>query len=69
MWKKAYIRLMFVVIMAVAGLAILSASRPASTASARECTDSQEPRCENKNQGDFMVWESLNRTVLNAIQF
>jgi DNA-binding GntR family transcriptional regulator len=69
MWKKAYIRLMFVAIMAVAGLAIASAWRPASTASARECTDSQEQSRENKNQGDFMVWESLNRTVLNAIQF
>jgi maltose-binding protein MalE len=70
MWRKAYIRLMFLVIMAVAGLVVFAAASRVNTTTAKECTDSHEQQsCENKNQGEFVIWESLNRTVLSAVNF
>jgi hypothetical protein len=69
MWRKAYIRLMFLVIMAVAGLVVFAAASRVNTTTNKECTDSHELNCENKNQGEFVIWESLNRTVLSAVNF
>ena len=71
MWKKAFIRLTFVVMLAFAALLVVSASKTkVITAPVEKCPNGKECCKNNTNQGDnLMFWESMSRTILGSIQF
>lgn len=71
MWKKTFIRLAFVMVVATMGLMVLAAAnKKRSIQTAKECTTNLEKCPEVKeSQGDFIIWESLSRTVLSAVQY
>jgi hypothetical protein len=70
MWKKTFIRLGFVMVIATIGLLVVAANNKVVRTN-KECSVNQE-KCtvkEDKAQGDFIIWESLSRTVLSAVQY
>ena len=70
MWKKTFIRLVFVMLVATMGLMVVAAANKKSQQATKECTNSLE-KCPaaKESQGDFIIWESLSRTVLSAVQY
>jgi hypothetical protein len=71
MWKKAFIRLTFVLMLASMALLVVSASKTkVMTSPVEKCPNGQEC-CKSKNsQGDnTMFWESVSSTILGSIQF
>jgi hypothetical protein len=68
MWRKTYIRFMFFVMIIAGALMVTSASRSANKTTNTECSDSKEQCCEKRNQGEFIIWESLSRTIMATVQ-
>lgn len=71
MWKRTFIRLLFVMVVATIGLLVFAAASSKTAQSNKECSANPE-KCtlkEDKTQGDFIIWESLSRTVLSAVQY
>lgn len=70
MWKKTFIRLGFVMLVATMGLMVVAAANKRSMRAAKECTNTAEkcPATE-KSQGDFIIWESMGRTVMSAVSY
>jgi hypothetical protein len=70
MWKKTFIRLAFVMVVASMGLLVVAAANKKSVQASQECAYNEE-NCpdQDKNQADFIIWESLGRTVLSAVQY
>jgi hypothetical protein len=71
MWKKTLIRLVFVTVVATVGLLVVAASTNNKSLPDKECSNTEE-KCtqkEDKSKGDFIIWESLSRTVLSAVQY
>jgi uncharacterized membrane protein len=71
MWKKTFIRLMFVMLVATLGILVVAAANNKVVRANKECAATEE-KCagkEDKGQGDFIIWESLSRTVLSAVQY
>ena len=70
MWKKTFIRLAFVMVIATMGLMVVAAANKRSMQAAKDCTNALE-KCPaaTDSQGDFIIWESLSRTVLSAVQY
>lgn len=70
MWKKTFIRLMFVMLVATVGMLVLGAVNKRAVQANKECAAPE--KCSgnaNADQGDFIIWESLSRTVLSAIEY
>jgi hypothetical protein len=69
MWKKTFIRLGLVMLIALAGL-LLVAAADRKIQSARECAriGIQCPETDN-SQSDLMIWESLSRSIFSATRF
>ena len=71
MWKKTFIRLIFVMLVATVGILVVAAANNKVVQANKECAATEE-KCTNKDdkgQGDFIIWESLSRTVLSAVQY
>ena len=71
MWKKTFIRLLFVMLVATVGMLVLAAANRKVVQANKECTASEE-KCtskDDKGQSDFVIWESLSRTVLSAVEY
>ena len=70
MWKKAFIRLTFVLMLASMALLVVSASKSSKSAPVEKCPNGQECCKKSNNQGDnMMIWESVSRTILGSIQY
>jgi len=70
MWKKAFIRLTFVIMLASVALLVVSASKTrVITAPVEKCPNGE--CCKNSNsQGDNpLFWESVSGTILGSVQF
>ena len=70
MWKKTFIRFGIVVLVATVGVLVVAANNKVVKAK-KECAENVE-KCALKAdqaQGDFIIWESLSRTVLSAVQY
>ena len=70
MWKKTFIRLAFVMLVATMGLMVVGAANKKSMQATKECSNTAEkcPSVDN-SQADFTIFESLSRTVLSAVQY
>ena len=70
MWKKTFIRLAFVMLVATMGLMVVAAANKKSMQAAKECTNPVE-KCPSldKSQADFTIFESLSRSVFSAVQY
>ena len=71
MWKRTFIRIFLVLLVATAGLLVVAAANKKMLPGNSECASSQE-KCSSSDetgQGEFLIWESLNRNVLSAIDF
>ena len=71
MWKKTFVRLVFVMLVATAGMLVVTAANKKVIENNKEC-DSTEEKCalqEEKDKGDFIIWESLGRSVFSAVQY
>jgi hypothetical protein len=71
MWKKTFVRLLFIMLAVTMGVLMFAAATYEAPQANKECTAKEEKCCnkEDKGQGDFIIWESLSRTVLSAIQY
>ena len=68
MTSKTFIRLMFVLIVATSGLLLFASSKTTDNKT-QECPLSKEKQeCNQAAKGDLMIWESLSRHLLTAIQ-
>ena len=71
MWKKTFIR------SAIIGLAILAtlvvfASATATQTDTDECnpaTSAAKEGCEKKAQADFIIWETLGKTIMSSVSY
>lgn len=70
MWKKTFIRLVFVMLVATMGLLVVAASNKRMVSGTKECSNTEEKCTEkaNKKQGDFIILESFSRTILSIVQ-
>lgn len=69
MWKKTFIRSIFIGMVVLAGLLVFATTRSSKKTPPADCIQSQKECCEKKSQGDFIIWESLSRTVLVNLQY
>jgi len=70
MWKRAFIRLTFVLMLASMALLVVSASKTVNKAPVEKCPNDQECCKKRNNQADnMMIWESVSRTILGSIQY
>lgn len=66
MWKKAFIRLALVLLIVAGGMLVFAASR---TGQALKSQCSNTENCDdNQSRGEFMIWESLSRTIMTNVQ-
>ena len=69
MWKKAFIRLMLIAIVVAGGLLALAASHTAKALKSKCANAKAGEECEeNKAQGEFIIWESLSRTIMTSVK-
>lgn len=71
MWKKSFIRLIFVLLVATTGLLVVAAANKKILPVNTDCVSAQE-KCttgDENSQADFLIWESWNRAVMSAVQF
>jgi hypothetical protein len=69
MWKKAFIRLTFILMLSSVALLVISASKTKISAPVEKCPNGKEC-CKSNNQSDnMMIWESVSRTILGSIQY
>lgn len=74
MWKKTFIRSSFIGLVILAALAVFAST---SNKTARfetepeECSSSSAAKeaCEKKAQADFIIWESLGKTVVSYLSY
>jgi hypothetical protein len=70
MWKKAFIRLTLILMLASGALLVVSASKIKNNAPAEKCPDGKECCKKSTSQSDnMMIWESVSRTILGSIQY
>jgi len=69
MWKKTLVRLSFVMLVATTGLLVVAAANRKPLL-AKEC-EATEVKCPDvdKSPADFIIWESLSRTALSAVNY
>ena len=66
MWKKAITRLILVAVVVAGSLLVFAASRTAATLKS-ECQATGQ--CDDNNsKGEFIIWESLSRTVMATVR-
>jgi hypothetical protein len=69
MWKKTFIRSFFVGLVVLAGLMVFATTRSIKNTVIENCASADKENCEKKSQGDFLIWESLSRTIMTNIQY
>ena len=69
MWKKTFIRSFFLGMVVLAGLMVFATTRSIKNTVIEDCAKSGKESCEGKTQGDFLIWESLSRTIMASIQY
>jgi hypothetical protein len=69
MWKKTFIRSTLIVMVALAGIFVFATTHTSKKPVNRECSQSDKDCCDNKNQSDFIIWESLSRAIAANAQF
>lgn len=69
MWKKTFIRSTLIGMVILACLLVFATTHSPEPSGSDNCTKSQKECCEKKTQGDFIIWESLGRTLMTNIQY
>ena len=69
MWKKTFIRSFFIGMVVLAGLLVFATTHASKKPAEEDCIKSQKECCEKKTQSDFIIWESLSRTIMGNIQY
>mgnify|MGYP001348815900 CR=1 FL=1 len=69
MWKKTFIRSFFLGLVVLAGLMVFATTHPVKRTVTENCSSADKENCEKMTQGDFLIWESLTRTIMTAIQY
>ena len=72
MWKKTFIRSTLILLVALAGIFVFATTHTTKTTKkpvSRDCLKSNKDCCNNKNQSEFLIWESLSRAIAANAQF
>jgi hypothetical protein len=69
MWKKTFIRSTLILLVALAGIFVFATTHTAKKPVSRDCLKSDKDCCNNKNQSEFLIWESLSRAIAANAQF
>ena len=69
MWKKTFIRSTLIGMVILACLLVFATTHSPKTTVTDECTKSEKEGCEKKTQGDFIILETLSRTLMSNIQY
>jgi hypothetical protein len=69
MWKKTFVRLFFLGLVVLAGLMVFGTTRSLKKTVIENCTSADKEDCDKRTQGDFLIWESLSRTIMTHIQY
>lgn len=71
MWKKTYIRSTLILLVALAGIFVFATTHTSKKPVNRDCLQSEKNCCNNsnKNQSEFLIWESLSRAIAASAQF
>jgi hypothetical protein len=69
MWKKTFIRSTLILLVALAGIFVFATTHTTKKPAGRDCLKSDKECCNNKNQSDFLIWESLSRAIAANAQF
>jgi hypothetical protein len=69
MWKKTIVRTSLIILVATAaGIFVFTTTSSSKKAETPKCTQTNAESC-NKNQSDFIIWESLSRAIMTNVQF
>jgi len=68
MWKKAFIRSTLIIIVALAGILVFTSAHTAKKPASDDCNNTQKDCCK-KAQSDFIIWESLSRSIMVNFQY
>jgi|ADGO01.1.fsa_nt_gi hypothetical protein len=71
MWRRTFIRLAFVLMVLTAGILVFAAADNKLAQQRKECSANTE-KCESQDEnshGDFIIWESVSRTILSAVMY
>jgi hypothetical protein len=69
MWKKTFIRSTLILLVALAGIFVFATTHTTKKPVSRDCLQSDKDCCDNKNQSDFLIWESLSRAIAANAHF
>lgn len=69
MWKKTFIRSTLILLVALAGIFVFATTHTSKKPVNRDCLQSEKNCCSNKNQSEFLIWESLSRAIAANAQF
>lgn len=69
MFRKTFIRLILIIIVASASLILFSATRNVTAASKEACTETTEDCNIDKSKGDLIILESLGRNIISAANY
>ena len=69
MWKKTFIRSAIVGLVILAALVVF-ASATTTKPDTDTCTSSsQNDGCGKKAQADFIIWETLGKTIMSSVSY
>lgn len=69
MFRKTFIRLILVIVVASASLILFSATKTVTATSKEACSDSNEDSKIDKTKGDLIILESLGRNIISATSY
>jgi hypothetical protein len=69
MFRKTFIRLILVIVIASASLILFSATRNEAAASKEACSETSEDCKIDKSKGDLIILESLGRNIISAANY
>jgi hypothetical protein len=71
MWKKTFIRSTLILLVALAGIFVFATTHTSKKPASRDCLPSEKECCNksNKNQSEFLIWESLSRAIAASAHF
>lgn len=69
MFRKTFIRLILVIMVASASLILFSATRNVTAASIEACNENTEDCNIDKSKGDLIILESLGRNIISAANY
>jgi len=73
MWRKTFIRFMFVVLIALASLLVVNGARSGKDLQQTGCSEAAGTegcyKDKQGNSGEFLIWETLSRNVMTNVQY